>query len=367
VSGFGWKTIGTGYRTACAVAQSNGLTYCWGEMPSATLSSPSRAPVALPGNFPVTSLAVGLQRVCGLSAAGEIYCSGAVVSNNAVPPLVDPYHVVVPGRTFVQISASSWHLCALSTTGEVWCWGRNFFGELGVPPNAAQLEVAPVLVQTRSGERFTSISAGTYFTCGVSTASFAYCWGNNESGELGVGDHVSTWQPTPVAVASTASGVFARTYVACALIQTPLATVCWGSNYDGALGIASSIEELDAPATAVALPQQPGALAMGDYGTCVAGAPGSPTRPVDPLIRPPEAYCWGYNSDGENGNGTKTTSSWPVAVLRGNGFATISRGHDFACALTRIGVQYCWGDRDVGQVGVAVDTAVSVPQRVAAP
>ena len=76
------------------------------------------------------------------------------------------------------------------------------------------------------------------------------------------------------------------------------------------------------------------------------------------------AYCWGYNADGELGNGDTTTRAAPVAVAGGLSFATVSAGYRFACGVTTSGAAYCWGYNALGQLGNGSTTSSSIPVAV---
>jgi alpha-tubulin suppressor-like RCC1 family protein len=62
-------------------------------------------------------------------------------------------------------------------------------------------------------------------------------------------------------------------------------------------------------------------------------------------------WCWGYNAQGELGNGATTDSSTPIIVGGGLQFASVSAGHYHVCARSTAGSTYCWGDNTDGQLG----------------
>src|SRR5947199_232466 len=77
------------------------------------------------------------------------------------------------------------------------------------------------------------------------------------------------------------------------------------------------------------------------------------------------AYCWGYNGDGELGNGTTTTSPTPVAVSGGLTWAAVSAGLYHTCGVTTAGAAYCWGYNGDGQLGNGTTTNSPTPVAVA--
>jgi alpha-tubulin suppressor-like RCC1 family protein len=78
------------------------------------------------------------------------------------------------------------------------------------------------------------------------------------------------------------------------------------------------------------------------------------------------AYCWGANTVGQLGNGSKADSPIPLLVSGGLNFISISTGGAHACGVTTSGKGYCWGDNDHGQLGDSSDSSSIVPAPVAA-
>jgi alpha-tubulin suppressor-like RCC1 family protein len=141
--------------------------------------------------------------------------------------------------------AAGWsHTCALSTTGAVYCWGYNFFGGLGNNSTAYQSHV-PVQVVGVGGSGLlsgiASIAAGEMHTCAVGTTGVVYCWGDNYYGELGNKWTAESNVPVQVegvggsGLLSGIAGIAGRGYHTCALSATGRID-CWGDNADGQLG-----------------------------------------------------------------------------------------------------------------------------------
>ena len=91
-----------------------------------------------------------------------------------------------PGSTFASIDAGAEHTCGLTSDGAAHCWGRNDRGQLGDGTTTSRS--APVAVT--GGHTFELIVAGGFEigqTCGLTSGGAAYCWGDNERGQLGIG------------------------------------------------------------------------------------------------------------------------------------------------------------------------------------
>jgi endonuclease/exonuclease/phosphatase family metal-dependent hydrolase len=86
------------------------------------------------------------------------------------------------------------HACASEPTGELWCWGGNHYGQLGVgggPATASPIRVA-------GSTEFTRVDTGWMHTCGLTAAGALQCWGNNEQGQLASGSRVERAAPPGV-------------------------------------------------------------------------------------------------------------------------------------------------------------------------
>src|SRR5664280_1093122 len=72
----------------------------------------------------------------------------------------------------VQVVTGYAHTCALAPSGQAYCWGNNDEGHLG--DNTTTQRSTPVAVQ-QGGTTFTSITSGSFHTCGLTSAGAAYC------------------------------------------------------------------------------------------------------------------------------------------------------------------------------------------------
>ena len=111
-------------------------------------------------------------------------------------PATDPWGV------FTQISAGQLHTCALTSAGAAYCWGWNDDGRIGDGNVGVDRRNAPVAVSMPAGVTFASISAGYSHTCALTSAGVAYCWGENDAGEIGDGNYMDRITPVTVSMPS---------------------------------------------------------------------------------------------------------------------------------------------------------------------
>ncbi len=234
---------------------------------------------------------------------------------------------------FAAVSAGYAHTCGISTTGAAYCWGDNEAGELGNGKYPSHVGFPLGLVV--GGVSFAAVDAGNFHTCGVTAAGAAYCWGNNREGELGDGTTTNSSSPVRVAGGLSFAAVSAGGGHTCG-VTTASAAYCWGPSTPVLVTGSLSFAEVSA----------------GYLHTCGVRATGA-------------AYCWGDNGSGQLGDGTTTSTASPVPVAGSVSFAAVSAGYDHTCGITAAGAAYCWGRNDVGQLGDGTTTDRSSPILVA--
>jgi alpha-tubulin suppressor-like RCC1 family protein/type II secretory pathway pseudopilin PulG len=216
-------SAGNGDHT-CVIA--DGAVYCWGDNGVGQVGNgitsvyQYNVPVAvvtsgvLAGKT-VTSITSGSSFSCAL-AGGAVYCwgmnnyrqlGGGGGFSSAVPTAVNATGALA-GKTVTAIGAGSFHACAVAD-GAAYCWGYNADGGLGIGYESDTPTSSPTAVvanRVLAGKKVTSIAGGAYGTCVVADGA-AYCWGMNNSGQLGINDPTRVSKAEPVAV--TTDGVLA--------------------------------------------------------------------------------------------------------------------------------------------------------------
>lgn len=313
---------------------------------SATLTSPApadgdtvrvTASFAGMGSPPLPAIAVGLAyfgptwdagiyHVCMLAAAGPAYCWGlggqGQLGDGGFASQPAPV-AVTGGSGFVAVSAGYYASCGLGADGAVSCFGSSTQG--GGDPGAIP---------------YRSVSVGSSSACGVAGSGTVYCW---------AGARMAIESPVRFATVSVGASV------TCGLTTAGQAW-CWGSNSSGQSGAGDWTTAYTSPANVTPRPVAGGltfrSLSAGSNHVCGVTAGGA-------------GYCWGYNADGELGNGTTVNANAPVPVAGGLSFASISAGSFHTCGVTGASAAYCWGSNGSSRLGTGGTSGALTPAPVA--
>eukprot|EP01083_Nonionella_stella_P259754 886501_1 len=292
--GEGWVAIqiALGYYHTCALL-SNGTTpnviKCWG----------------IGGNFGNGGLGYGDANTRG-DDANEM-------GDNL--PTID----LGTGFDPIQITAGEHLTCTLSTSNKVKCWGRNFYGQLGLGdafdrgglPGQSVGQMGDGLPFVELGSGFTPIQveAGCYHVCALSDSGDVKCWGWNQYGQLGIGHTNNTGDDTDemgdllpmVELGSdlTATHLTAGRDHTCALF-TSGNIKCWGKALKGALGYGNTNDVGGSPG------DMGDSLPFVDLGLDYVGAVSEVNAGylhTCATFSSAELKCWGSNDEAELGYG----------------------------------------------------------------
>jgi len=333
--------LDAGGEQACALDA--GAAVCWALMEIGEGYWYRRSPERVAPGHTFARISADYSTTCGLEASGAAWCWGSnwfgELGNGTVYQPSLPPVAVSGGHAFVDVTVGDGSVCGLEGTGAAYCWGNNSFGELGQGTFGGQDSVPVAVV---GGHAFRSIAVGSIHSCGITTDSTAWCWGSNSAGQLGDSSTTSRSQPTAVRgglkwIAVAPAGYSSLEHT-CGITATG-AAYCWGSGSNGQLGTGSNAS------STVPVPVA-GGLTFTQLA--VAGLFGSFTCGV---TTGGAAYCWGANRFGTLGRGDTVSSSSPVAVAGGLSFSEVTAGSAFACGRTISAGVYCWGNNTVGQMG----------------
>ncbi len=365
----GIERISAGNSHSCGL-DATGKAYCWGDNTFGKLGNgsviASNVPVAVSdpvgGAVKFSSIGVGDLHSCALSLTGVVYCWGTGFQGRNGGTLDSSIPVLISNPSsgavnYSSLSVGSDHSCAVRTNGSIYCWGNNNNGELGVNSASTPFSNIPVLVSDPSTGAviYSSVSAGNTHTCAVVLSNAAYCWGNNDNGQLGISTATSA-SDIPVVVSGGLffSSINAGNLFTCAIDLTKDAH-CWGNNSNGQLGNNTAPVDSSAPVL-VNGGLSFSSISLGDFHVCAVNLAGN-------------AYCWGSNNvGGQLGNGgVGVISGVPVLVSDPIGgavnYSSLIAGANYSCALSTVGSLYCWGSNGSGQFGDTTTTNSNIPTR----
>ncbi len=351
----------------CALA-ATGSAYCWGNgfLGNGT-SSGSNTPVPVSGGNVFITIVSGSNHSCALTAAGIAMCWGSndngQLGDGSAIARTAPV-AVAGGHTFASLFASNATTCALTSDGTAYCWGFNRSGQLG---NGSESEINSNPATVSTNMKFVRLTLGDVHTCGLTADGAAYCWGDNQVGQLGVGtvSNACSWTvgpyqcaltPVPVQTTQRFVTISAGGSHSCGLTSGGQA-YCWGKTQGTLAGDTYGLGDGTTTNSPTPIPVANGmsfsTITAGNQFTCALAVAGS-------------AFCWGRNANGTLGDGTGTSQLSPVTVSGGYTFGLIMSGYQTTCGrLASDGSIYCWG---LGPLGDGSTNGFSSsPVRVAIP
>lgn len=264
------------------------------------------------------ALTAGNDHTCALSAPdgntyGSVWCWGrggyGQLGNGQIVDASVPQQTDRPAQLmFVAsqangptIAAGDQHTCVVSSSqGHVWCWGSNFYGQIGdrdgqtghdqhrpVPKQVAKLEGAVNVPLTN----VRSLAAGANHSCALRNDGTVTCWGSGARGQLGNGQTPASSRPVEVPIAGVVA-LHAGGDRTCAT-RADGSVTCWGARFDGHPPANQSIPTALPGVSAVA------AMAIGEHHACATGTDATVT-------------CWGRGTYGQLGDGPMPAGHYPL-------------------------------------------------------
>ena len=357
------STVTGGLGHTCVIAADGGVV-CWGLNDSGQLGNGTttdqinpQAVLGLPQED-IHRIASGEAFTCALTLSGGLYCWGDNLRGQLGNGTTDSSSVATP-VTGLPLAVDSFatgtaHICAVTTSGELYCWGANPMGQLGdgtTTDRSTPTRVAGVSASTL----IQSVTAGEDHSCAATSTGNALCWGDNFFGQIGDGTSRSRALPTRVYGLSTRGAprlglvdqITSGSRHSCAR-TTAGNLYCWGDNERGQLGN-SLLQSQRLPALVSGITEPTEELYAGDAFTCARSSENT-------------VWCWGANSDGQIGVGDPNDRSAPTAVTRlGNAALTLGTGLFHACSSSVNSQLSCWGDNFYAQLGNLPMDSSSIP------
>ncbi|MBI2806017.1 MAG: Ig-like domain-containing protein [Planctomycetes bacterium] len=323
-----------------------GSVAVWGKPPNSVFSlfSPTYFPVS-----GIIDIADGNSHALFLRSDGTVWASGSNAFGELGDGTFTEHSAPAPvaGLTnVVAIAAGVETSLALRSNGTVWAWGRNLYGQLGDGTTVNRNTPVQVGVITN----VVAIATHGYHSLALLSNGTVWAWGYNNSGELG--DGTSTNRSTPVQV----SGLTGVVAIAGGGIEFSLALKsdgtlrAWGANDYGQLG--------DGTTTARSTPVSVSGL-TGVKGIA-AGSAHSLAVLTDGTVR-----AWGLNNTAQMGDGTAATNRLTPVVVSGlANVRSLSGGQNHSLAVLNDGTAFSWGFNAQGQLGDGTNVQRTTPVQV---
>lgn len=229
-----------------------------------------------------------------------------------------------------QIEVGRAHTCATTAAGQLFCWGNNASGQLGLGTTA--LQSRPKRLQAFEDRGVKKLAVGHNHTCVTDADNQLHCWGSNAFNQLGDGGSDDQLSPTLVSSESYKAISAGQTHT-CA-IHDNAKVFCWGDNTHGQLGN-NTTDEANTP-TEITDTRAFVAIAAGTSHTCALAE-------METNNNQGTAYCWGSNAAGQLGVAGPSNTLEPARVDTSKAFANITAGEEMSCARTSSDDVYCWG------------------------
>jgi alpha-tubulin suppressor-like RCC1 family protein len=240
----------------------------------------------------------------------------------------------------VSVAVGEYHSCAVGTTGHLYCWGSNSYGELGDGSSSGTSYVTPTLISPNVAS---SVAAAWESSCMVTLAGDVKCWGSDDYGQLGDGNTTTSFTPITVAGVNDVTDLVVGGATFCALAST--GPICWGFNSQGEFGNGTT-STVTSPTQAFGNPTNVASIAAGNWNACI--------------LQSGEVECAGNNDQGELGDGTTTSSTTPVDVVNVSTATSITCSAGACCVVLTGGGVSCWGAGVFLGDGSTVDSSVPV-------
>jgi len=417
------KSLSAGIFHTCAILDNNTVK-CWGRngfgqlglggiahrgndanemgdnLPTVDLGTNRTARSISTGSYHTCALLDNYTVKCwGYNSNGQLGKGDTTTRGNTANDMGDNLTIIDLGtnRTARSITSGQYHSCVILDNVTIKCWGLNAEGELGLGDTTNRGDAAnqmgdnlPV-VSLGTNRSARSIATGGFHNCVILDNGTSKCWGRNGSGQLGAGDIASRGDGSnemgdnlatlSLGTNRTARAITAGGGTTCALLDNG-SLKCWGQNTDGQLGLGDALargdgaNEMGDNLSAIKLGKSKNKIAtnslkpIGDSSpelfeqsgetnstTFVAGA-----NYTCAILDNGSVKCWGQNDVGQLGLGninnrgdavSEMGDSLPVVDLGTNRTArSLAAGGDRTCAILDNGTVKCWGSNIYGQLGL---------------
>jgi len=286
-----------------------------------------------------------------------------------------------------------YHALFLKTDGSLWAIGNNLFGQLG---NGTTVNQSGTPTQIGTDNNWKDITAGSHYSFGLKYDNSFFAWGRNQHAQFGNGENKNTIMPIDNNFFWKKISSSVGTYNGHTLaIQNNGTLWAWGNNNDGQLGNGSTYTHQALPLKvgndsswskitngfhfSIALKEDSTLWAWGRNSRRQLGLSGSTSNRTSPVIVNNDSnwvdisagsefvialknngtlWAWGYNYDGQLGDGTSNTLEIPTQIGTDTNWIAIAAGYNHSMGLKADSTLWTWGNNQYGQLGRTGNTKI---------
>jgi len=354
-----WKQVACGYLQTAAIKTDGTLWTCGynanGQLGNGNTTNYS-SPIQVGSLTNWKQVAGGLSHTAAIKTDGTLWACGyngqGQLGNGTTTPYSSPIQVGAL-TNWKQVASGQYHTVAIKTDGTLWGCGYNYDGQLG--NGTVTNYSSPIQVGTLTNWK--QVAAGQGCTVAVKTDGTLWAWGGNYDGQLGNG--TVTNYSSPIQVGSltnwtqvaSCGGHAGTTIVA---YNNTGNLWSWGSNIYGQLG-AAVLGNYNQSS-----PIQVGTLT--NWKQVAGRSNNTAAIKTDGTL-----WTWGFNPNGQLGNGTVNINySSPIQVGSLTNWKQVASGQAYIAAIKTDGTLWAWGYNGQGQLGNGTTTPYSSPIQVGA-
>ena len=272
-----------------------------------------------------------------------------VLDENGDVYMLDDFRNITPQKidalsNIDQIYCNYMNLYAKTASGEVYAWGNNDSGQLGIGNTTDQS--APVKINGLTNVQNIDIENGSIYA--ITKTGDVYAWGDNDNGQLGIGNTTNQSIPVKINELTNVQNIDFENGSIYAITKTG-DVYAWGSNRAGKLGIGNNTDQ-NVPVKINGLTN----IQNIDFEN------GS----IYAITKTGDVYAWGSNRAGKLGIGNNTDQNVPVKINELSNVEDIYSGKDYAYAKTTAGDVYAWGNNRAGKLGIGNNIDQNVPVKI---
>jgi alpha-tubulin suppressor-like RCC1 family protein len=319
----------------------------------------STIPLAAQTPF-IPRIAAGYSHSLSITSAGAVAAHGenrgGEIGDGTTTPRLSPVYLGSPDdRGWTQVAVGDFRSTAITTTGEMYSWGSNGYGQLG--DGTLNDHRTPTRTAAPAGTIWAGVAAGYGHTLALTSTGELYTWGDNYYGQLGIGTAVRTLARQRIAppAGKLWTQVAAGYNFSLALCSNG-SLYTWGDNTNGQLGDGTTAARTSAVLVAPPTGQQWVQVTGGFWSAAALSSDGA-------------LYTWGNNYEGQLGDGTKVGQLSPMRLAppAGQRWLQVAVGYEHMLAICSDGSLYSWGDNYYGQLGDGTNRSKLMPVRISPP